>query len=107
MFGRSSAGATRTAPMTVKNTFFLLDRLGQDCHQLQFLRELTQNSIEAVQRTGEPGQIIWDADWNYYDLAGVMKLCVVDLGDGMIGPEMVEHINKLSSSSAEQSFTGN
>src|SRR5437763_13958973 len=101
MFTRSLAGGTKTSPMTVKNTFFLLDRLGQDCHQLQFLRELTQNSIEAVQRTGEPGQIIWDADWNYYDLAGVMTLCVVDTGAGMIGPEMVERINQLSSSRAE------
>ena len=107
MFGHSLAGGTKTSPMTVKNTFFLLDRLGQDCHQLQFLRELTQNSIEAIQRTSKPGQILWDVDWNYYDLAGVTKLCVVDTGDGMTGSEMVEHINKLSSSGTEQSFTGN
>src|SRR5438309_10086339 len=106
MFGRSTTGATKTAPMTVKNTFFLLDRLGHDCHQLQFLRELTQNSIQAIQRTGEPGQIVWDVDWNYYDLASVMKLCVVDTGDGMTGSEMVEQSHKLSPSRAEQSFTG-
>ena len=36
--------------MTVSNIGFLLDRLGQDCHPLQFLRELTQNSIEAINR---------------------------------------------------------
>jgi hypothetical protein len=36
-----------------------------------------------------------------------MKLCIIDTGDGMTGPEMVEHINKLSSSGAQQSFTGN
>jgi hypothetical protein len=107
MFGRSTTGGTKTSPMTVKNTFFLLDRLGQDCHHLQFLRELTQNSIQAIQRIDEPGQIVWDVDWNYFDLAGVMKLCVVDTGDGMTGPEMEEHINKLSSSGTEQSFTGN
>ena len=107
MFPRLLPGGSDTSPMTVKNTAFLLDRLGQDCHPLQFLRELTQNSIQAIQRTGQPGQIVWDVDWNYYDLADVMKLCVVDTGHGMTGQEMIEHINKLSSSGGEQSFTGN
>ncbi len=84
-----------------------VDRLGQDCHPLQFLRELTQNSIQAIQRTGNPGEIIWDCDWNTFDLQGVKKLCIIDTGDGMTGPEMVEHINALSSSGEEQSFIGN
>jgi len=44
----------RILPMTVSNIGFLLDRLGQDCHPLQFLRELTQNSIEAIERTHQP-----------------------------------------------------
>jgi len=100
-------GGYKTLPMTVKNTGFLLDRLGQDCHPLQFLRELTQNSIQAIQRTDKPGEIVWDVDWNQYDLTGVMKLCIMDIGDGMTGSEMVEHINKLSSSGAEQSLSGN
>lgn len=43
----------RTLPLSVANTGFLLDRLGEDCHPLQFLRELTQNSIEAIGRTSE------------------------------------------------------
>src|SRR6266581_7354136 len=107
MFTRSFQGGPKTLPMTVKNTGFLLDRLGQDCHPLQFLRELTQNSIQAIQRTEEAGQVIWDADWNCFELGGLMKLCVIDTGDGMTGAEMVEHINKLSSSGAQQSFTGN
>jgi hypothetical protein len=50
-------------PMNVLNVGFLLDRLGRDCSPLQYLRELTQNAIEAVQRTGKAGQIIWDVDW--------------------------------------------
>src|SRR5262245_46150860 len=107
MFNRSLPGGTKTLPMDVKNTGFLLDRLGQDCHPLQFLRELTQNSIQAIQRTNEPGEVLWDVDWNYFDLTEVMKLCVIDTGDGMTGPEMVEHINRLSSSGAQQSLTGN
>jgi hypothetical protein len=56
----------RILAMSVDNIGFLLDRLGQDCHPLQFLRELTQNGIEAIKRTGKPGQIIWDVDWTHW-----------------------------------------
>jgi hypothetical protein len=101
-------GGGKPLPMTVDNVGFLLDRLGQDCSPLQYLRELTQNAIEAVQRTGSAGQIIWDVDWIWYDLnSGPMKLCVIDTGDGMTGEEMTRFINQLSSSGTAQSFTGN
>lgn len=105
----SVGGGVRTLPMSVDNVGFLLDRLGQDCHPLQYLRELTQNSIEAIKRTGEPGQIVWDVDWIQYDLSAekLYKLCVSDTGDGMTGPEMMQFINQLSSSVSEQSFSGN
>jgi Histidine kinase-, DNA gyrase B-, and HSP90-like ATPase len=102
------SGGGNALPMTVHKVGFLLDRLGQDCSPLQYLRELTQNAIEAVERTGAPGQIIWDVDWVSYDLGdGPMKLCLVDTGDGMTGEEMIRYINQLSSSGSEQSFTGN
>jgi hypothetical protein len=102
------SGGDRLLAMSVHNTGFLLDRLGRDCHPLQFLRELTQNSIEAIQRTGEPGEVIWDVDWTLYDLeAPIFKLSVTDTGDGMTGQEMVRFINQLSSSSSEQSLSGN
>ncbi len=98
----------KSLPMSVRNVGFLLDRLGQDCAPLQFLRELTQNGIEAIGRTGCPGEIVWDVDWISYDLAdGPMKLCITDSGDGMTGEEMLEFINQLSSSGAEQSFSSN
>ena len=93
--------------MTVHKVGFLLDRLGRDCSPLQYLRELTQNAIEAVQRTGKSGTIIWDVDWISYDLGGPMKVCIVDTGDGMTGDDMIRFINQLSSSGSEQSFTGN
>ena len=32
---------------------FMLDRLGEDCAPLQFLRELNQNAIEGIQRLPE------------------------------------------------------
>lgn len=101
-------GGGKPLPMTVDNVGFLLDRLGQDCSPLQYLRELTQNAIEAVLRTGESGQIIWDVDWTSYDLGGgPMKVCIVDSGDGMTGDDMIKFINQLSSSGSKQSFTGN
>ena len=84
-----------TLPLTVQNTGFLLDRLGQDCHPLQFLRELTQNAIEAIQRTpGRCGEIVWDVDWIEYDLEGVYKLSIADNGDGMTGPEPAARGNR-------------
>src|SRR5471032_2060100 len=103
-----ASGGSKALPMTVDKVGFLLDRLGRDCSPLQYLRELTQNSIEAIQRTGTPGQIVWDVDWMSYDLgSGPMKVCLIDTGDGMTGPEMIKFINQLSSSGSEQSFTGN
>lgn len=104
----ASMGGGKPLPMTVFKVGFLLDRLGRDCSPLQYLRELTQNAIEAIQRTGTLGQIAWDVDWTSFDLGGgPMKLCVVDTGDGMTGDEMIRLVNQLSSSGSEQSFTGN
>lgn len=102
-----SKGGDKLLAMSVDDIGFLLDRLGQDCHPLQFLRELTQNSIEAVKRTGKPGEVVWDVDWTHYDLTGVHKLSLTDTGDGMTGEEMIRLINQLSSSLSEQSFSGN
>lgn len=93
--------------MTVNNLGFLLDRLGEDCHPLQFLRELTKNSIEAIIRSGGEGEIRWDTDWTQLELEGTRKICIIDNGDGMTGEEMVRLINQLSSSIAEQSLSGN
>ena len=97
-------------PMSVGQMAFLVDRLYQDCSPLQFLRELTKNAIEGIVRlNGTEGEIRWDVDWNRFDLTNgtVSKLCVIDTGCGMSGPEMVEYINKLSSSINQQSKTGN
>jgi hypothetical protein len=101
------AGSHRLLPMTVDNIGFLLDRLGQDCHPLQFVRELTKNSIEAIQRTKSDGQIVWDYEPVAFELEGVRRLCIVDTGDGMTGDEMLKFINQLSSSLSKQSLHGN
>lgn len=99
---------TKTLPLRVANTGFMLDRLGMDCAPLQFIRELTQNSIEAILRTPQQsGEIIWDVDWITYDLAGLYKLSITDTGDGMTGEEMIEYINHLSASGNGQSHFAN
>ena len=105
-----AVGGQRTLPLSVENMGFLLDRFGEDCGPLQFLRELTQNSIEAILRTqAREGEIVWDVDWNRFDLLGdgVFKLSIIDQGDGMTGPEMVRYINNLSASIQGQSLMGN
>jgi len=106
----STSAAENTLALQVHDVGFLLDRLGQDCHPLQFLRELTQNSIEAILKTQDKsGQIIWDVDWLSLDLEdhSVFKLCITDTGCGMTGEEMRQYINQLSSSGSVQSSEGN
>lgn len=106
----STSAAENTLPLQVHDVGFLLDRLGQDCHPLQFLRELTQNSIEAILKTPDKsGQVIWDVDWLSLDLEdhSVFKLCITDTGCGMTGEEMRQYINQLSSSGSVQSSEGN
>jgi hypothetical protein len=109
MDGSTPGGeAKQTTEMGVANTGFIVDRLGRDCAPLQYLRELTQNSIEAILDTPEQtGQIVWDVDWNHYDLTGQFKLAVIDTGIGMTGPDMLQYINQLSSSRHEQAHEGN
>jgi hypothetical protein len=105
-----AVAGTHTLEMEVANTGFMLDRLGEDCAPLQFLRELTQNSIEAIQQLpngDEEGEVVWDVDWNRYELTGVYKIACIDTGIGMTGEEMLRYINKLSSSMHQQAFEGN
>jgi hypothetical protein len=97
-----------TLPFSVAQTGFLLDRLAKDCSELQFLRELTQNCIEAILRTSDKsGEIVWDVDWTSYDLQGIYKLCVTDNGDGMSGEDMIKYINHLASSGGIQAHNAN
>jgi hypothetical protein len=97
-----------TRSMQVDDPSFMLERLGEDCAPLQYLRELTQNAIEAVQALpSQSGEVIWDVDWNTLSLTGVFKLCVIDNGVGMTGEEMTKYINALSSSVRTLSSTGN
>jgi hypothetical protein len=102
----SGDDAKRTLKMGVANVGFMVDRLGRDCHPLQYVRELTQNAIEANEAR-DGGEIVWDVDWNYFDLTGQYKLAVIDNGVGMTGEEMLRYINQLSSSTHVQAHDGN
>jgi len=95
--------------MTVENTGFLVDRLGEDCEPLQWVRELTQNSIEAILKlpNGESGDIVWDVDSFTKQMLDKRKLCIMDTGIGMTGDEQRKYINRLSSSSGEQALDRN
>jgi len=94
--------ADQTMVMKVANLGFLLERLGEDCDDLQYLRELTENALEAGAK-----QVVWDVDQKLFDLTGQLKLCCIDDGRGMTGMEMVQHINHLSSSGHIQAVDGN
>ncbi len=94
---------TRTHEMTVDDMTFLVDRLHADCARAQFVRELTKNSIQAAEDliAAEDGSQC-AVTWNYQVKDGVKKLVLTDTGIGMTGPEMVDHINRLSASGRRQ-----
>lgn len=90
----------RTAPLRVANVRFVVDKLGSDCAPTQYVRELTQNCIEAIDATNNGGDIVWDvAPMDKLGFPGKYgpKLMIVDSGIGMTGEEMVNHINRLAS----------
>jgi hypothetical protein len=89
-------------PMRSGNIAFALQLASNQCSPDQFLRELTQNAIEAIGNRPD-GRIVWGFDVR----DGVRKLCIEDNGCGMTGLEMVQYINTYSSSSHEQHIEGN
>lgn len=111
MILHESAGTPRAnpdfSPMQVANMAFLIDRLHQDCSNLQFLRELTCNAIESLLRGSGSGVVRWTVEEKRETLMGEQKLCIIDTGVGMTGDEMVKYINHLSSSISQQSTSGN
>lgn len=99
---------TTTMELDVEDASFLLDKLGQGCEPLQFLREITENAVQAVQATpAGRGEVVWDLDWVSYAADGLMKLSCVDTGIGMSGEELKRYINYLSASRHEQRLDGN
>ena len=97
--------------LQVANPTFLLERLGSECTDLQGLRELTVNGLDAIdaQGPGASGRVVWDLDWHRFDASGgrVRKLSITDTGTGMTPEQLSQYINQLASSGREQSASGN
>ena len=55
--------------LSVANPTFLLERLGSECTDLQGLRELTVNGLDAIAALGDRagGRVVWDMDWLRFD----------------------------------------
>ena len=91
--------------MGVDNIAFLIENLGADASELQYLRELVQNAFESIQRSGREsgGRVRID----YKEVNGVRKLRIADNGAGMTPEEVSQNINRLSASGGIQSFDKN
>lgn len=87
---------------------FMLDMFGHNTPPLQFLREFTQNSIQAVLATPErTGTVVWDVYEPWVEEYGVKKLCCIDTGVGMTGEEIHRYINHAFCSTHRQSHDAN
>ena len=97
--------------LAVANPTFLLERLGGECGDLQFLRELTVNGLDAIAAQHHPasGRVVWDLDWQRLEASTgkVRKLTVTDTGTGMRPDQLGRYINQLASSGRERSHTAN
>jgi hypothetical protein len=97
--------------LSVANPTFLLERLGSECSDLQGLRELTVNGLDAIAALGDraSGRLVWDMDWLRFDASAgrVRKLSVTDTGTGMTPEQLRQPINQLASSGRERSAAAN
>ena len=108
---RDAAAVDGWHELAVANPTFLLERLGNECTDLQGLRELTVNGLDAInaQDPVAGGRVVWDLDWLRFDASGgrVRKLSVTDTGTGMTPEQLRQYINQLASSGREQSAGAN
>ena len=92
-----------------EKTGFMLNLWASDVSADQFLRELTQNSIEAIQELPfeQAGNIYWQNDPEYEQQYKAPKLSIIDNGVGMSPEDLMQYIKKLGNSSKHQSIKGN
>jgi len=107
---RDAAAIDGWHELSVANPTFLLERLGSECTDLQGLRELTVNGVDAIAALGDRagGRVVWDMDWLRFDASdGRVRKSVTDTGTGMTPEQLRQYINQLASSGREQSASGN
>ena len=93
--------------MTADNVSWGVDLMHKDCAHLQYLREFTENGIQAIEDTNNPGQIIWTFDRNWHNSNGSYKATMIDNGVGMTGREIAQYINKIFSSGKQLGLNKN
>ena len=93
--------------MTADNVSWGVDLMHKDCAPLQYLREFTENGIQAIEQAGTPGKIVWTFDRNWYKNNGSYKAAIIDNGIGMTGREIAQYINKIFSSGKQLGLTKN
>ena len=93
--------------MTADNVSWGVDLMHKDCAPLQYLREFTENGIQAIEQAGTPGKIVWTFDRNWYKINGSYKAAIIDNGIGMTGREIAQYINKIFSSGKQLGLTKN
>ena len=91
---QETSNKRRTSPIKAGSLSFAIDKFSDDCLPLQYLRELTQNSVEAIPE-GNQGNVKWSYDPNWKDKNGSLKLCIVDDGIGMTGRDISKYINTM------------
>ena len=91
---QSRKGRSRTIPIKAGGLKFAIDKFNQDCLPNQFLREATENSIEAIP-DGGVGKVKWTYDPIWRNKNGSHKLCIIDNGIGMTGREIKKYINTM------------
>ncbi len=105
--GIGATAADDFAELDVANASFFVEKLGAECGDLQALRELTMNGIQAIAALGRNagGRVIWDLDWKRLERTGgrVRKLSMIDTGIGMTPDALRFYINHLAASSHAQS----
>jgi hypothetical protein len=105
--GRTGADAGDDfAELDVANASFFVEKLGAECGDLQYLRELTMNGLQAIAalRGDAGGRVIWDLDWKRVEVTRgrIRKLSMIDTGIGMTPDALRFYINHLAASSHTQ-----
>jgi hypothetical protein len=102
----SADAADGFAELDVANASFFVEKLGAECGDLQYLRELTMNGLQAIAalRGDVGGRVIWDLDWKRVEATRgrIRKLSMIDTGVGMTPDALRFYINHLAASSHTQ-----
>lgn len=95
--------------MEVHDMTWLLERMHADCSPGQYIREFTQNCIQAFKNLKSSGSRIIEWGFEIVKVNGqrIRKLTIADNGCGMSGEELIRYIKMLASSKGTKSFKEN